>query len=393
MTDKKEMSDYTKCVVSEKDETRFEGAVVTPIFQTANYRFAKSQDLIDLQEGKTKKYMYARYSNPTVEEVEQKLANLEHGERALIFASGMAASASICLTLLNAGDRLVAFESLYGGSKHLFNKILTRFGVRVDYLTMEELARLPDFLTEPTRLLWFETPVNPNLRVIKMEPIVTAARAKGVITVCDNTFATPINQKPLDWGVDLVMHSASKYLGGHSDLVGGAVVGSSENLARVYETRKFVGGVADPHAAFLINRGLKTLAIRVARQNASALQVAEFLKDHPRVTRVFYPGLPDSPDYPTAQKQMTGFGGMVCLEVEGNLDRAIKVIDSFKNIINATSLGGVESMASLPVLTSQYGHPPEVIRKAGVSESMIRLSVGLEDVVDLVADLDQALNA
>jgi len=286
MNEKKRGSDFTKCVSSEGVKS-YDGAIVTPIFQTANYRFADSQQLIDLQEGRAKAYMYARYTNPTQEDVEHRLAALENGEKALLFASGMAATASVCLAFLNAGDRLLASEALYGGSVRLFNEILTRFGITVDRIPVNDFPCLPDYLTDKTRLLWFETPVNPALHILDMEPIVAAAKEKGVLTVCDNTFATPINQKPLEWGVDLVMHSASKYLNGHSDLVGGAIVGAAGNIDQVNFTRKFVGGVADPHAAFLIGRGMKTLAVRMERHNSSAQQIAKYLIKQPKVTRVY----------------------------------------------------------------------------------------------------------
>jgi len=393
MTDKRPRSDYTSCVSADEGAKKPTGALVTPIFQTSTFHFASSQELIDLQEGKTGGYLYTRYSNPTAEEVEDRLAALEHTEEGLLFASGLAATASICMTFLNAGDRMLASRSLYGGTQDLFNTIFKRLGIRVDYLSLEEFKRLPDFLTEPTGLVWFETPVNPTLQVLEITPIVAAAREKGVLTVCDNTFATPINQKPLDLGVDLVMHSASKYIGGHSDLIGGAVAGPREKIEKIYQTRKCLGGVVDPHQAFLIGRGLRTLAVRVERQNQSAHRIAEFLKEHARVTRVFYPGLPDMPDHDIARKQMSGFGGMMCFEIKGELKDAIKVIDSFRIFANATSLGGVESLASLPVLTSHYGQSVKEREEAGITDSMIRLSVGLEDVDELIADLVQALQA
>ena len=393
MFEKKNVGDHTKCVRSLHGPKDFDGSVITPIFQTSNFRFSKSQELIDYQEGRGHAYMYTRYGNPTAEEVEKRLADLERGEKALLFASGMAATASTCLAFLNAGDRLLASRSLYGGTINLFETILKRFGVQVNYIALEEPSRLPEFLHEPAKLLWFETPVNPTLQVLDIAAIVQAARAKGVLTVCDNTFATPINQKPLELGVDMVMHSLTKYIGGHSDLLGGAVIGSVENIKKLSQVRKYTGGVADPHLAFLAGRGLKTVAVRMERHNATAQKVAEFLKGHPLVTRTFYPGLTGSPDYAIARRQMTGFGGMVCFEIKGNLKDAMRVADSFEIILNATSLGGVESLASLPALTSQYGLSPQERAKAGISDGMIRLSVGLEDAEDLIADLDQALRA
>lgn len=393
MSGKKTRSDFTTCVEAHGDAGRFDGAMTTPIYQTSNYRFADSQQLTEMREGRRAGYIYARYTNPTVEATEKKLAALENGERALLFASGMAATATTCLTFLSAGDRILAAKSLYGGTQVFIENVLRRFGVRVDFLALKDFANLPEHLAEPAKLLWFETPVNPTLQVLEIAPLVAACREKGVLTVIDNTFATPINQKPLNLGVDLVMHSASKYIGGHSDLIGGAVVGSAENLQKIYELRKLLGGVADPHLAFLIGRGLKTLAVRVERHNENALKIAEFLQNHRRVSRVFYPGLPASPGHETARKQMAGFGGMICFEVEGGLDAAKKIIDSFRIIVNAASLGGVESMASIPSLTSHFHQSPEQRQAAGISDGMIRLSVGLESPDELIADLQQALGA
>ncbi len=393
MSNKWKRKDHTKCVAAGDAGQLYNGALVTPIFQTTNYVFADSQDLIDLQEGKAGGYLYSRYANPGIEAAEKRLAALENGEQALLLSSGMAATATICMTFLKAGDRLLASGSLYGGTTSLFNDILSRFGVQIDYIPLASFDQLADHLDESTRLLWFETPVNPTLGVLDIAAIANTARERGVLTVCDNTFASPINQKPLDLGVDLVMHSASKYIGGHSDVIGGAVIGCDELISPTWKTRKFLGGCMDPHAAFLVERGLKTLAVRVERHNFAAQKIAEYLDDHPKVRRVFYPGLPDSPGHTIAAKQMSGFGGMVSFEVYGGLAEAIRTIDSLELIANATSLGGVESLASLPALTSQYFQTPEERAASGISDALIRLSAGLEDVDDLCADLDQALNA
>ena len=386
-------NDHTTCVSGQKAANRFDGAMTTPIYQTSNYRFADSQHVAEMQEGRRQGYIYSRYANPTVEAVEEKLAALEHGEKGLLFSSGMAATATTCMTFLQTGERMIASDSLYGGTTALFGLLRQRFGVKIDVLKAGDFNRLPELLAGPARLLWFETPANPTLQVLDITEIAATCRKKGVLTVLDNTFATPINQKPLKLGIDLVMHSASKYIGGHSDLIGGAIVGPAKLVGQVYDTRKLLGGCADPHLAFLIGRGLKTLAVRVERHNQNAGRIAEFLHSHPRVLRVFYPGLTGSPGHEIAKKQMSGFGGMMCFEVTGGLDGAIKVIDSFKVIANATSLGGVESTASLPLLTSHYRQTPEQRRAAGIADGMIRLSVGLEAADDLLADLEQALGA
>ncbi len=391
MSEKPDRSDFTRCVESTHDATRFDGAMVTPIYQTSNYRFINSQQLIDLQEGRGGRYIYARYSNPTVEAVEAKLAELERAEAAQIFSSGQAATTTICLTFLRAGDRLLASDSLYGGTTHVFNNVLSKLGIEVEYLSRDDFTHLDDFLQKPARLLWFETPVNPTLNVIDIEAVVIACRKHGVLSACDNTFATPINQKPHMLGVDMVMHSASKYIGGHSDLIGGVAAGSADNIAQIHENRKLLGGVCDPQAAFLMGRGLKTLAVRVERQNKNAETIAKHLNSHEKIRQVFYPGLSDFPGHDLAAKQMSGFGGMVAFEINGGRAEAIRVIDSFELIANAGSLGGVESMACLPVLTSHFAMTADGRRAVGIPEGLLRLSVGLEDPQEIIADLEQAL--
>jgi cystathionine beta-lyase/cystathionine gamma-synthase len=246
-------------------------------------------------------------------------------------------------------------------------------------------------VSEGTRLLWFESPVNPTLRCVDVAAIAAACRARGVVSVFDNTFATPVNQRPLALGVDLVMHSATKYLNGHSDVTAGVLAGPSRLIAPIEKARRLVGGVLDPHAAYALGRGLKTLEVRVQRHNANAMAVAQWLAGDPRVDTVFYPGLESHPDHALARRQMQGFGGMVCLDLGGSYDRATRFFDRLRVFARAASLGGVESLCSLPVLTSQWGHSPEELAGAGVTAGMARLSVGLEDPGDLIADLDQAL--
>jgi cystathionine beta-lyase/cystathionine gamma-synthase len=260
--------------------------------------------------------------------------------------------------------------------------------VRLD--AFRDPARL---LSDRTRLVWFETPNNPTLRCIDIAAVAAACRERGVIAVVDNTFASPINQQPLSHGVDLVMHSATKYLNGHSDVTAGVLAGSSELVARVERVRRLFGALLDPHAAYALGRGLKTLDVRVARQNATALKLAAWLSNHPRVVRVYHPGLASHPDHEVARRQMRGFGGMVCIDIAGGYDAAARFFDRLQVIERAASLGGVESLCSLPVLTSQWGYSEEQLREAGVSPGMARLSIGLEDPDDLIADLDQALGS
>jgi len=286
---------------------------------------------------------------------------------------------------------MVCSSAVYGGTFHLVADLLSRFGVRPRFATLEELAHPERVLGERTRLLWFESPINPTLRCVDIRAVASACRARGVISVMDNTFATPMNQRPIELGVDLVMHSATKYLNGHSDVTAGALAGPARLIGEIARARKLLGTVLDPYPAYALGRGLKTLALRVARHNANALAVARWLEQSGRVERVYYPALPSHPDHAVARAQMTGFTGMVCIDLGGGLDRASRFYDRLRVIQRAASLGGPESLCSLPVLTSHTGYTDDELRAAGVTTSMARLSIGLEDPEDLIEDLEQAL--
>ncbi len=365
--------------------------VNVPIYETTTFLFESADEVRQYQEGRAEKFLYSRYANPTVVVTEQKLAALDGAEGALVFASGMAAVSTILIGLLNPGDELLCSSALYGGTFHLVNDVIRRFGIAVRFATLEELT-VPERLLGPrTRVCWVESPINPTLRCVDIGRVAEACRDRNVISVVDNTFASPVNQLPLALGADLAMQSATKYLNGHSDVTGGVVSGGADLVRRLDLARRFLGGVLDPLAAYNLARGLKTLPVRMERQNRSALAVARFLEGHARVTRVFYPGLPSHPDHEVAGRQMTGFGGMVCFEVEGGLEGASRVFDRLGLIRRATSLGSVDSLASLPVLTSHYNYSGEELERAGVTPAMVRLSVGLEDEEDLLADLEQAL--
>jgi cystathionine beta-lyase/cystathionine gamma-synthase len=365
--------------------------VNVPIYETTTFLFENAEEVRQYQEGKAAKFLYSRYANPTVVVTEQKLAALDRAEAALVFASGMAASSTILLALLRPGDELLASAALYGGTFHLMHDVVAQFGVSVRFVTLEELAAPERLIGDRTRLCWIESPINPTLRCVDVRKVTAACRARKVLSVLDNTFASPINQQPLALGVDLAMQSATKYLNGHSDVTAGVVAGPKALIARIDLTRRYLGGVLDPQAAFALARGLKTLPIRIERQNAAALAVARFLEADGRVARVFYPGLPSHPDYAIAAAQMSGFGGMVCFEVPGGIEGASRVFDRFEIVRRATSLGGVDSLVSLPVDTSHYKYSEEELQRAGVTPGMLRLSVGLEDEADLLADLDRAL--
>jgi len=365
--------------------------LTTPIYETTTFVFDTAQEVVAYNEGRSPKHLYSRYTNPTVISAEAKLAALDRTEAALLFSSGQGATTTILMAHAQAGDEIVCSAAIYGGTLHLLQDVLARFGVTPRFVSLEELAAPARVLSDRTRMLWFESPINPTLRCVDVKAIADACRARGVLSVIDNTFASPINQQPLSLGVDLAMQSATKYLNGHSDVTGGVVTGPARLVQPIEKARRMVGTVMDPHPAYALARGLKTLPLRIARHNASALTVAEFLARDRRVSQVYYPGLPSHPDHAIAKRQMLGFGGMVCFDLEGRFDRAERCYDRLSVIKRAASLGGVESLVSMPVLTSQWGHTDDQLRQAGVTRGMLRLSVGLEDAEDLIADLDQAL--
>ena len=366
--------------------------LTTPIYETSTFVFENAKEVLAYNEGRSSKYLYSRYGNPTIVSVERKLAVLDRTEKALLFSSGQGATTTILMTHVKAGDEVVCSSAIYGGTLHLLHDVLTRFGVVARFVSIDELAHPDRIIGDRTKVVWFESPINPTARCVDIAAIATACRVRGVLSVIDNTFASPINQQPLALGVDLAMQSATKYLNGHSDVTGGVVSGSAALVDPIEKTRRMVGTVMDPMPAYALGRGLKTLPLRIARHNANAQAVAESLEADSRVTRVYYPGLASHPDHAIAERQMTGFGGMVCFDLGGEYERAERLYDRLTVIKRAASLGGVESLISMPVLTSQWGHTDNQLRDAGVTRGMIRLSVGLEDAADLIADLNQALS-
>jgi cystathionine beta-lyase/cystathionine gamma-synthase len=365
--------------------------LTTPIYETATFVFESAKEVVAYNEGRSSKYLYSRYANPTIVSVERKLAALDRTEDALLFSSGMGATTTILMAHAKAGDEIVCGAAIYGGTLHLLKDLLSKFAIATRFVSVEALAQPERLIGERTRIVWFESPINPTLRCVDVRRISEACRARGVLSVIDNTFASPINQQPLALGVDLAMQSATKYLNGHSDVTGGVVSGPRALVEPVGRTRRLVGTVMDPYPAYALGRGLKTLPLRVARHNSNAQAVAEFLAKDARVSQVYYPGLPSHPDHHIAKRQMTGFGGMICFDLGGRYDRAERLYDRLKVVKRAASLGGVESLISMPVLTSQWGHTDEQLRDAGITRGMLRLSVGLEDVEDLIEDLHQAL--
>jgi len=366
--------------------------LTTPIYETTTFIFPDSGELRRYNEGHSQRYLYSRYDNPTVVAVEEKLAVADGAESAAVFGSGMAASSTLLLALLKSGDELVTSAAVYGGTLHLMNEFLPKFGITVRPVTLEALRNPAAVLGERTRLVWFETPINPTLRCVDIARVATACREAGVLSVVDNTFASPVNQRPLALGIDLALQSASKYLAGHSDVTAGVITGGAALVREVALTRRRLGGILDPQPAYLLGRSLKTLPLRMARHNSSGLAVADALEGHPRVRSVYYPGLPSHPDHQIARAQMSGFGGMVCLDVDGGEAAACRVFDRLRIVQRAASLGGVESVCSLPVLTSHWGYTDEQLAGAGVTRGMMRFSIGLEDAEDLIADIRQALD-
>ncbi len=365
--------------------------LTTPIYETTTFVFDNADEVVAYNEGRSRKFLYSRYTNPTVVSVERKIAALDRAEAALLFSSGQGATTTILMAHAAAGDEVVCSAAIYGGTLHLLQDVLTRFGVAARFVSLDQLANPEQLFTDRTRILWFESPINPTLRCVDIRRIASACRARGVLSVIDNTFASPINQQPLALGVDLAMQSVTKYLNGHSDVTGGCVSGPAALVGPIEKVRRMVGTVMDPQPAYALGRGLKTLPLRMARHNDNAAAVAEFLEQDRRVSQVFYPGLASHPDHEVARGQMLGYGGMVCFDLGGSYERAARTYDRLQLIKRAASLGGVESLISMPVLTSQWGHTDAQLREAGVTKGMLRLSVGLEDPADLIADLDQAL--
>jgi cystathionine beta-lyase/cystathionine gamma-synthase len=369
------------------------GSVNTPIYQSSTFFFPTGDKRTWDGEVPDGSYIYTRYGNPTISAAEREIAALESGKHCLLFASGMAATSTTLLTYLKAGDRLVSQEDIYGGSYNLMRYHLTSLGIDVSFAPTADTGALIEAIVPGTKLVWLESPTNPLLKLVDYPEVIKAAHERGAMVVVDNTFATPINQRPLEAGADLVMESGTKYFGGHSDLLAGAVVANDLDIAPVMRKRIVLGGSMDPMAAFLLERGMKTLALRVKCHNQNGLAIAEHLEDHPLVDRVYYPGLESHSQHALARKLMAGFGGMVSFEVKGGRKAAERVMSSMKLVKMATSLGGVESLVSMPLNSSHAAVPPEERARLGIRDSLVRLSVGIEDVEDLEEDLDQALRS
>ncbi len=372
-------------------------ALHTPIVQTATYTFANTQELIDFQESSiwgegADREEYGRYGNPTVNSVERKLAKLDNADAAVLYASGMTAVTSLLLSVLPAGSHIIMTDDCYRRTRQFALTFLQRLGIETSVVPMGDYEAIEAaIIKRKTRFIISESPTNPYLRVADLQRIADIGQRHKVRTLIDSTFATPINQRPLDWGIDYVLHSATKYLGGHNDLLAGVVVGQADRIAALRDARGILGGIPDPHTAFLLERGLKTLALRVEQQNRTALAAAHFLEAHPRIERVWYPGLESHPDYATATAQMKGFGGVISFEVAGNLRSTGNFIDRMQIPYIAPSLGGVESLIEQPAIVSYYDKTTEERLVLGIKDNLVRFSIGIEDTIDILNDLDQAL--
>jgi cystathionine beta-lyase/cystathionine gamma-synthase len=380
----------TKAVRGATDLRKKNGPVATPIYQTATFEVTDNEQ--QLRATPTDMF-YTRYGNPTHTVVERAVAELEGTDRALLFASGMAAITTSVLALLKSGDHVVAQRDIYGGAAKFLGQWLPKLGIETTFVDTTDYEQHERAIRPATRLLYLESPTNPIVRVVDLKRVVGIAKKHNLITMIDSTFATPFNSRPAEFGIDLIMHSATKYLAGHSDLIAGVVAGRSELVEPIHATRTTLGASMDPHAAWLLLRGMKTLAVRVQRQNENALRIAQFLSQHPNVRRVHYPFLEGHPQRSLAIEQMRGGGGIVSFEVEGTGQDARKLSEALNLFTLAPSLGGVDSLVSIPVLTSHAMVSSEHRAKMGVTEQLIRLSVGIEHAEDLIADLEQALAA
>jgi len=365
------------------------GPLSVPIYQTSTFEVTDNDEQL---RATPTDHFYTRYGNPTNTAAEKAIAQLEGTEQALLFASGMNAITTTVLTLLKSGDHVVSQRDIYGGAAKFFGQWLPKLGIETTFVDTTDYGQYERAVRPNTKLLYLESPTNPTLRVVDLRRAVAIAKGHGLLTMVDSTFATPMNCRPAEFGIDLVMHSGTKYFGGHSDLICGVIAGRSDLVEQIHSSRTTLGGCLDPHAAWLLLRGIKTLAVRVQRHNENALRVAEFLAQHPKVRKVHYPFLQGNPQRALAMEQMQGGGGMLSFEVEGTGDDARKVSESLSLFTLAPSLGGVDSLVCIPVLTSHAMVPVEHREKVGITEQMIRLSVGIEHADDLIADLDQALS-
>lgn len=375
------------------DEQGF-GAVVSPVFHSATFAFSSFEEMRRYARGELPEaFFYSRYANPTVTEAERKIAELEGAEACVVTSSGSAATFCAIAAVCEAGDEVIACDSIYGGTVKLLTKVFNHFGIRSRFIRLDEIANLAELAGEKSRVFWFESPANPLNRIVDLSLAAEVSRKAGMHSIIDSTFASPVLQQPIAHGINAVMHSATKYLGGHSDLTAGAVAGTKDFIDRVRQISIMIGATLDPAAAYLLSRGMKTLDVRMRRCCDNALLLANALRQHPKVARVYYPGLEDDPDHALARKQMQAFGGVVAIDVVGGEQEVEKLFNSLKLVRTAPSLGGVETLASYPLYSSHAGFSEAQLQAAGVSSATVRFAVGIEASEDIITDITQSLNA
>ncbi len=383
----------TDCVHAGTKPVELSGPIIAPIVHCAPFSFSSSAEVMAFQEGRSERQQpeYGRMGNPTVAFVENRLAALEGSGRAVLFASGMAAITSFLLTSLQSGDHVVLTRDCYRRTRDFSTTFLKKFGVEVSVVE-PEICEIEKALRGSTKMIFTESPTNPYLNVLDIEALGRLGKSSGAITVVDSTFATPINLRAIEYGVDIVIHSATKYLGGHNDLIAGVIAGSAEVVNPVADMRSNLGGICDPNTAFLLERGLKTLALRVERHNSNGQALAEYLESHPKVERVYYPGLASHPHHAIAKQQMHGFGGVVSFEIRGDLELTARFIDRLELPHLTPSLGGVESLVEQVVVMSYWLVPREERLKLGLKDNLVRYSLGIEDIDDIIGDIARALD-
>jgi len=381
----------TKSVWSGEDGERWLRATQVPVALSVSFGYETVDEWLQVATGKSPGHIYGRNTNPTVAAFEEKVRALEGAEAATSFASGMAAISNALFALLSPGDRIVSIQDTYGGTNKLFVEFLPKFQIHAALCETSDHNAIEAAIERGCKLLYLETPTNPTIKILDIQRLAVAARRCGALVVVDNTFATPVNQRPLQLGADLVIHSATKFLGGHADALGGLVCGRRDLVKTIYHFREINGACLEPMSAYLLLRGMKTLHLRVRQQNETALRVATFLKSHPAVAEVFYPGLPEHENHEIARRQMSGFGGVLSFALRGNFETVKSFLPLLRYVNLAANLGAVETVAGPPATTSHVESTPEERHRSGIPEALIRYSVGVEDTEDLIADLQQAL--
>ncbi|MBW2436785.1 MAG: cystathionine gamma-synthase family protein [Desulfobacterales bacterium] len=393
MNDHGNAKDATLAVWAGEDGPLWENATQVPVVHSVSFGYTDLEHWAKVGRGEISGHIYSRNSNPTVRAFEEKICRLEQAQAATSFASGMAAISNTLFTLLAPGDRIVSIKDSYGGTNRIFQEFLPRFNITVSLCDTIDQEAIEAAVLEGCQVLYLESPTNPTMKIVDIARLAAAAHQMGALVVVDNTFATPVNQKPLELGADLVIHSATKYLGGHADALGGAVCGPQDHIHRIFHFREINGAALDPMAAYLLLRGMKTLALRIERQNRSAIQIAQYLQSHAAVEQVFYPGLDSHPQHAIARQQMKGFGGMLAFSVKGGYKFVKQFLPRLQYAHRAANLGSVETIVGPPATTSHVELNSQERAAMGIPENLVRYSVGIEDPADLIADLKQALES